>query len=425
MVMNFVKVAKNNLPLSQRRIKAATLLNSLFVSVFTNAKSFETRSKFLSSNIFTRTLLSLGLTLSAYGTAQAQMFVEDADSNYNVVASNNAQEIINTLFGQDVTAYVVGTPILVAGGTTVNNSQIGFISDLDQVSASMPQTGVLFSTGFISDLTTTNTSDFSGTIANNQSDPQFDVNGNGEFDVASIEFTVDLPAATTLSGSYVFASDEYLEYVNSGVSDLAKVFVDGVNIAKTPSGADLSIDTVNDQADPAYYIDNPNIFPSYNWEPDGFTATIPFSINISAGVHTIKIGIADEGDAYLDSWFIIEAGTLDAGISSSTADLSITKTNTPGVNGELDQAADTVTSGQTTTYTLVVTNNGPDSVTGPIVTDTPTSGLTCSGTDPVSVSGPGAPSASFTIADLTGAGITLGTLADTETATLTYSCEVN
>ena len=111
--------------------------------------------------------------------------------------------------------------------------------------------------------------------------------------------------------------------------------------------------------------------------------------------------------------------------AAATADLSITKTNTPGVNGEVDQTDDTVTTGDNTTYTLVVKNNGPDSVTGAVVKDTPTSGLTCTGTDTVTLSGDGIPTGTFTIADLTGAGITLDTLADGQSTTLTYSCEVN
>lgn len=106
-------------------------------------------------------------------------------------------------------------------------------------------------------------------------------------------------------------------------------------------------------------------------------------------------------------------------------DLVITKTNTPGVNGEIDQANDTVTSGSTTTYTLVVTNNGPDSVTGAIVTDTPTSGLTCPGSNAVTITGDGVPSGSFTIADLTVGGIVLGNLGNGEATILVFDCLVN
>lgn len=107
-----------------------------------------------------------------------------------------------------------------------------------------------------------------------------------------------------------------------------------------------------------------------------------------------------------------------------SADLSIRKTNTAGINGDVDQSNDTVTTGTATTYTLTVTNNGPDSITGAVVTDTPGSGLTCPATNSVTISGSGIPAGSFTIADLTGPGITLATLANGQSATLTFICQV-
>tara|TARA_R110000787_G_scaffold280905_1_gene391910 strand:+ start:16700 stop:19708 length:3009 start_codon:yes stop_codon:yes gene_type:complete len=108
-----------------------------------------------------------------------------------------------------------------------------------------------------------------------------------------------------------------------------------------------------------------------------------------------------------------------------SVDLVITKTNTPGDNGDVDQASDTVTSGTNTTYTLTVTNNGPDAVTGAIVTDTPTSGLTCAPANSLTITGDGVPPGSFTIADLTGAGITLVTLGNGQSASISFDCQVN
>ncbi|WP_157489371.1 hypothetical protein [Lysobacter sp. Root916] len=110
--------------------------------------------------------------------------------------------------------------------------------------------------------------------------------------------------------------------------------------------------------------------------------------------------------------------------SRQSADLSITKTNTPGVNGNVDQASDTVTSGSPTTYELRVTNNGPDSVTGAVVRDTPGAGIACPGGNTVTITGDGVPVGSFTIANLTGAGITLGTLTTGQTTVLSFSCNV-
>lgn len=107
------------------------------------------------------------------------------------------------------------------------------------------------------------------------------------------------------------------------------------------------------------------------------------------------------------------------------ADLAITKTNTPGANGEIDQADDTVTFGETTTYVLTVTNNGPDAATGALVTDTIGAGLLCDAANAVTITGDGVPAGSFTVADLTGPGIALNTLLVGESASLSVDCQVN
>lgn len=108
-----------------------------------------------------------------------------------------------------------------------------------------------------------------------------------------------------------------------------------------------------------------------------------------------------------------------------SANLSVTKTNTPGVNGNVDQSADTVTFGTTVAYTITARNSGPDPVSGAVVTDTVGTRLNCPASNAVSITGSGVPSGSFTIANLTGAGITLGTLNNGQSATLTFSCQVN
>lgn len=112
-------------------------------------------------------------------------------------------------------------------------------------------------------------------------------------------------------------------------------------------------------------------------------------------------------------------------ITQPQVNLVLTKTNTPGVNGDVDQTDDVVITGSTVTYVISVTNNGPDAVTGAIVTDVINSGLTCPATNAVTLAGNGVPAGSFTVADLTGAGITLATLGNGETVSLSYSCEVN
>ena len=65
------------------------------------------------------------------------------------------------------------------------------------------------------------------------------------------------------------------------------------------------------------------------------------------------------------------------------------------------------------------------SATGAVISDTPGAGLTCPAGNPVTFSGAGIPAGSFTIGNLTGAGIALGTLGNGQSVTVTYSCQVN
>jgi uncharacterized repeat protein (TIGR01451 family) len=97
------------------------------------------------------------------------------------------------------------------------------------------------------------------------------------------------------------------------------------------------------------------------------------------------------------------------------ADLLVTKSN----------GTSSVTAGSATNYTLTIINNGPAAATGALVKDAPGVGITCAAANPVTISGNGIPVGSFTIGDLTGAGIALGTLTAGQSATLSYSCQVN
>ena len=117
--------------------------------------------------------------------------------------------------------------------------------------------------------------------------------------------------------------------------------------------------------------------------PTGYTAQLACS-NATTGSTTVLPGGSGSALANRQQWpeFTPVAGdVLDCVVTNTAggANLSITKTNTPGVNGNIDQANDTVTRGAATTYTLVVRNEGPAAANGAIVRDThaPAAGLTC------------------------------------------------
>lgn len=128
-------------------------------------------------------------------------------------------------------------------------------------------------------------------------------------------------------------------------------------------------------------------------------ATATGSINAST-----PAGVAINGE--------VEDYTLPIAVG---VDLRITKSN--GVSEVL--------AGSSTTYTVTVTNDGPSPAVGPVATDTPGAGISCPGANAVTITGNGVPAGTFTISDLTGSGITLGTLNSGQSATLSYSCQVN
>jgi len=108
------------------------------------------------------------------------------------------------------------------------------------------------------------------------------------------------------------------------------------------------------------------------------------------------------------------------------ADVRITKTNTPGVNGEVDQAGDTVVSGATTSYSIVVSNAGPAAANGTVVSDPAPSGLTCTTATCSAAGGASCPAqtGAALVTALQGAGATVPTLPAGGSVTLTLSCQV-
>lgn len=144
------------------------------------------------------------------------------------------------------------------------------------------------------------------------------------------------------------------------------------------------------------------------------------------------------------SYLRLRIGTVDNQVNSPTsaanngevedypitlvinADLSITKTNTPAF-GPSDQAADTVTSGSSTSYALVVSNAGPAAADGAALRDPVPTNLTCTSATCGSPTGGAvcpAPAA-LTIAALqSAAGVTLPTLPASSSLTFTVTCNV-
>lgn len=241
--------------------------------------------------------------------------------------------------------------------------------------------------------------------------------------------TVTLDAAATVAGSNIictFTNSRQATvrlqktWVNAIVGDFARVTGSGTgpnnpasyafnldSIANTPNETDsggANVVAVGDVITLSEILGPPAVG---TYTSSAFACTGGGSLS----GNTLTIGAADAGGAITCA--ITNTGKL--------ADLAITKTNTP-VAGPNDQSGDTVIAGTGTTYAIVVTNNGPDAVTGATIRDPAPSGLTCS--DPVTCTGSGCPAATVPLSSLQGSGIVLGTLANGGTVTFSMSCTV-
>ncbi len=204
--------------------------------------------------------------------------------------------------------------------------------------------GIVMSTGLAFNAATMNNSgSTSGATSGALPDPDLAslVAPLGIQDLSAFEIKF-IPYADTLEFRYVFASEEYQEYVCTAFNDVFGFFISGTNfngpfsngaenIALVPGTSSyVAINTVNNG--------NPNINPAlcppqnpqlFNLSPpngqptyDGFTDVfLAQAIVVPCDTYTIRIAIADVSDQVFDSGVFLEAksfGTPTIGFELST-----------------------------------------------------------------------------------------------------------
>lgn len=200
-----------------------------------------------------------------------------------------------------------------SGGGTGDGSTIGF----DQ--------GVVLSSGSIANVVGPNSHSAVTTQNGQPGDAALDglLTNQSTQDAAALSF--DFTAnASSISFRYVFASDEYNEYVNSGFNDVFGFFVNGNTLSAdcaTVDGQPVSIDRINGGNPFGTNASHPELFRNnstdlglptpINTEMDGLTTVLLCQAPVVANeTNTMKLAIADVNDENLDSNVFIEAGSL-------------------------------------------------------------------------------------------------------------------
>jgi gliding motility-associated-like protein len=210
--------------------------------------------------------------------------------------------------------------------------------------------GVILCTGRRESCSGPNTGNPVNDINNDPGDGDLSqLSGVNTFDAAILEFDF-IPTTDVISFEYVFASEEYCQYVGQSFNDVFGFFLSGpgingpfsnaaINIAVLPTGQNVSIANVNHYTNDAFYISNG--IPQTNNDGqgcndggghplgsapainelayNGFTVVLTATAVIPQPCQTyhIKLAIADGGDNEYDSAIFLKSNSFSAGVPVS------------------------------------------------------------------------------------------------------------
>lgn len=246
--------------------------------------------------------------------------------------------ILNNSFGQLTTNTGVTPAVLVNNYLLGQNVSVGNITYTGAPQAIGTFNGANSNLGINSGIIITTGDVAMAAGANNTSSAGIDnqLPGDSEltaiaslqtFDASVLEFDF-VPEFSKIKFRYIFGSEEYNEFVCTGVNDLFGFFISGPgivgsqNLAVVPgTSIPVSINTINNGVpmgnDPncnlgntGYFVDNTLVI-STTVQYDGFTTILTAEANvIPCETYHIRLAIADGGDGIYDSGVFLEAGSF-------------------------------------------------------------------------------------------------------------------
>ena len=239
-----------------------------------------------------------------------------------VTNNSDAADLVSTLLGSGITSVSSETLVGNAGDFTGGDT-VAFTSDDGSITM---RNGIVLSTGNPEDIDDTNTDpDTSGSAAS----VGFGTEGS------SLSFSFEAENDGDIFFNYVFASEEYNEYVNAGFNDGFQLLLSGgtfssTNLAIVPgtTSTPVEIDSVNNGSFSTFYNDNSARVDPF--EMDGYTDVFTATASLLAGVtYNMEFVVFDRGDTILDSAVFIQAGSF----SDTEGDPEIPEPSTVGLLG--------------------------------------------------------------------------------------------
>ena len=263
-----------------------------------------------------------------------------------------AQFVVNNGISptQLVQDYLVGNGVTVTNVTVNTGSDSRQFGHFTNANSNLPiGNGIVMMTGYSDDLNNISTN-IDGSFSSINSNPSQNCPGgicgpgdvdlntllfpDNSYDAAVIEFDF-IPLSDTIRFRYVFASEEYNEYVCSDFNDIFAFFISGpgfavpTNLAIIPNTnppLPVSINNINNGnigtmgntsncmaaqlSNSGYFIDNIN---GLHVQFDGMTVALEaWAVVQPCSTYHIKLAIADAFDGSLDSGIFLEAGSFSS-----------------------------------------------------------------------------------------------------------------
>ncbi len=253
-------------------------------------------------------LQKLSMSVSAVSIALGAIAISSQSAQaFTITPTNDSNTLVNTILGSGINVVPGSINLLSANGAsgTFTNglaSGIGIDSGIILTTGSaLNALGPNISSSSSLDNSTPGDADLSALIS------------ASTYDAVVLEFDFESTGGDIFF-NYVFASEEYNEYVNTVFNDVFAFFLDGVNIALIPgTTTPVSINNVNGGTNSQFFNNNDinDGGPFFDIEYDGFTTVFTAkALGLSAGTHKMKLAIADGGDGLFDSAVFIQASSF-------------------------------------------------------------------------------------------------------------------
>jgi hypothetical protein len=270
---------------------------------------------------------SVNSLASEAGTQEVSITIVDDDDPSTESIEVDDQSPENTYTAEELVENVLVTGCLTASNITYSGDETNGLGYFNQGDSDFPlSSGIIISTGYVNNAEGPNGSSYSDNASDNIGGTSDDVDAEvltsfyGQ-DVQILEFDF-VPAGDELEFNYIFASEEYPEYVGYGFNDVFAFILsgpgidgdyqdDGENIALIPgTSEEVAINSVNSGSNSDYYVDESS---GYATVFDGRTTVLTASATVQAcETYHIRLIIADVGDSQYNSAVFLEANSFSS-----------------------------------------------------------------------------------------------------------------